>query len=489
MSAGAASTLGAIAAVACGTSSGAPGPAGADAEVDASNADTGINIVEGGQVDAPPGCDTAKDPKDSLPCVVDGFGVFVDGTSGADTNPGTKEKPFKTIGAAIAGVGAKPRVYICAGSYPETLVVDSGHSVSLFGGFDCSTWVASNAKVTVAPPSGIALTVSGVSGAIFEDLELDSVADATPGSSSITVFVTGSKGVTFKRASINAGIGRDGATGKSATNWNGVATKGPDSNGVTPGAGVKYACLDGTTSSTGGNGGMPGSGGTDGTSTPAVGTSNSGLGGGSCTNATAGANGLSKGAGTPAASAGSLTDGGWASPTTATSGANGNPGQGGGGGGGKSGGGGSAGGAGGSGGCGGAGGGPGGNGGSSFALLSFMSTINVLSSTLTSAAGGMGGAGGSGQDGQAGGAQGTGSACDGNVGGNGAGGSGGGGGSGGNSAGIGYVGSKPTTTGSMVTQGAAGMSSGVGTPGAGPGNGGAQGPAGPAGKASDVLAL
>jgi hypothetical protein len=56
---------------------------------------------------------------DSPACVDDGIGVFVNATAGSDSNLGTKAMPFKTIGYAIQKAGAKPRVYICEGTYPS----------------------------------------------------------------------------------------------------------------------------------------------------------------------------------------------------------------------------------------------------------------------------------------------------------------------------------------------------------------------------------
>src|SRR5262245_43767316 len=55
---------------------------------------------DGGQVDAPEGCDPKADVKDAPKCVVNEFGVFVD-AAGSNDNPGTKEKPVKTITAAL----------------------------------------------------------------------------------------------------------------------------------------------------------------------------------------------------------------------------------------------------------------------------------------------------------------------------------------------------------------------------------------------------
>ena len=68
-------------------------------------------IGEGGAdvVQPPAGCDPAADPKDAPKCVASDFGVFVDATSGADANPGTRESPVKSIAAALGKLGNKNR--------------------------------------------------------------------------------------------------------------------------------------------------------------------------------------------------------------------------------------------------------------------------------------------------------------------------------------------------------------------------------------------
>ena len=73
-------------------------------------------------IDAPPGCDLTREAKDSPACVDDAVGVFVDGTTGLDTNAGTKLSPVKSIGAALGKLGNKPRVYVCAGTYEMAIV-------------------------------------------------------------------------------------------------------------------------------------------------------------------------------------------------------------------------------------------------------------------------------------------------------------------------------------------------------------------------------
>ena len=449
--------------------------------IDSSTADGSVNIVEGGQADAPPGCDTAKDPKDSLPCVVDSFGVFVDGTSGVDTNPGTKEKPYKTIGAAIAGVGAKPRVYICAGSYPENLTVQS--ATSLYGGFACGSWSYSGANTKVNPSTGVALTLTGVTGSVIEDLEFDGSANpAVQGDSAIAVFASRST-VRFVRAKLSAGDGITGGTGTTVSNWTGTATMGTAAaNG---GQAVMCTCTDATTS-TGGKGGAIGAGGDPGVANPPVGTLNGGGGGNTCINGVAGANGAAASGGSGATKAGTLSAAGWTNASDATKGKSGNPAQGGGGGGGRTGV--TGGGGGGCGGCGGGAGGPGGNGGSSFALLSFNSSVTTVGGLFVSGQAGSGGPGGPGQDGESGAPGGPG-ACDGATGGAGAGGSGGGGGAGGVSAPVGFVGTGPTVSGTTLTPGTKGGPGGGGGAGAGSGNGGNAGNPGADGKAGTQVSL
>jgi hypothetical protein len=86
----------------------------ADAGGDGSVADGSLDSSVDAKADAeppPPGCDTPNEPlKNPEKCLVDSFGVFVSPT-GDDGNPGTKAKPFKTLGKAL---GAKrSRVVVC----------------------------------------------------------------------------------------------------------------------------------------------------------------------------------------------------------------------------------------------------------------------------------------------------------------------------------------------------------------------------------------
>ncbi len=433
-------------------------------------------------------CDTSAEPKDE-PCLVDdAFGVFVSSTTGTASGAGTKASPLDSIDAAITLAvpegGATPkRVYVCAGTYDEKIAIGVARDdVKVFGGFTCanSTWTYTGALATIAPSTqGVPLTLTGLTSALFADLEIDaqSAPQAPPppdaasasGASSIAVVANGATGVEFRRTKIVAGNGQPGADGI-LTPYTMLPTAaglhGSAASGVTGGQGGGFACPGGG-GTRGGNGGdAPGGSGNPGIPALAQGSGTAAQ----CASGTGGsdgANALAAGPGAGAQTPGTLLDATW-QPAGGTNGARGGAGQGGGGGGaGNSGGGGGGGG----GGCGGVGGGAGGGGGASAALLTVMSKVTLTSATLVSATGGNGGAGVPGQPGQAlfgAGGDPSASGCSGGHGGTGGAGGAGGGGAGGVSACVLYKGSTPTldnATSMKFTQGHSGTKGTGGAPG------------------------
>jgi hypothetical protein len=493
---------------------------GQDAEIEGAGADAGIDkgIGEASTAAAPPDaateesavCDGTKPPHDD-PCVIaEQFGVFVSPV-GADGNPGTRARPLYTLGQAMdaARASGKERVYACAGTFAEQLIVGAARDgVAVYGGLDCTSWnYGSQNLVKVAPMlPGYVLDVEGlVEGATFEDLAFvaQSASGANAGESSIAVFVRGSQNVAFHRVSMSAGNAADGARGASGgptidggvatagTNWLGsppyAELNGNDAVGALGAPQKTCTCPDGTASVGGSGGGssdagaqIPGAGlpvyDSDG-GAGLVGRNGAscGVGGVPMQNGADAPNTMN---GPPTQSWGSVVTIGWAAAASVP-GFNGMPGQGGGGGGNGPGGVG-AGGGGACGGCGGAGGKSGGAGGSSIALLSFQSTIELVGCSLTARSAGSGGAGGDGEPGQPGslvpgnGGQGG---CPGAAGGSGAGGNGGQGGAGGLSLGIGFTGSAPSFDGMSVAPAASLAGVTLGAAGAG-------GPKGAAGAAA-----
>ncbi|AKU94741.1 Glycine-rich cell wall structural protein precursor [Labilithrix luteola] len=461
-----------------------PETAGQDGgdERDAADADSSAPVPEG--------CDPNAEPKNSPKCVVNDYGVFVDGTTGNDSNAGTKESPVKTIGAALGKLGGKPRVYVCEGTYAEHVKLSS--AVSLYGGFSCTGFAATEAKPKIAPAdAGYALQIEKVAGAVvIADLAFESIAGTEASPSSITAFVSDSANVTFKRVSLTAHDGADGkpgAAGTKGTLTSAMPTantfdgnKGDATNGGAP---QICTCSTGGTSK-GGAGGVKGGDGSAGKEDQMSPDPTNATGAGQ-TEADCFSGGVSArpGSNAPAASPaasvsklGEVQVSGWI-PSAGIVGPNGTPGQGGGGGGGSGGGGGG----GGCGGCGGSGGGGGGGGGASVALVSVgASAVTLVDSTLTAEKAGNGGTGGAGGEGGTGGVKGGngGAACLGANGGKGGNGGAGSGGAGGVSAGVLYSGVKPTLQNTTITPGTKGAK----------GVGGAAGVNdGPEGQSGDVI--
>jgi hypothetical protein len=446
-----------------------------------------------GDVVVPMNCDLAKDPSDSPACIDDGIGVFVDGMAGDDNNPGTKAKPLKTIAKGIQAAGAKPRVYVCAGTYAEDVVLGQQNAVSIYGGLVCGAWTYSPAARPKIGATTMAFKVDGASKpVVFADLTLASIDATTPSGSSIAALVNGSTDVTFRRVSFQAGAGMSGTSGTTGTNWSAVQQSdakiaGNAGNGTSGGG--THACMLCTDSvnSTGGSGGggglTPGNGNAGAPNLNGM-NPNDGAGGGS--GCTAGHNGKEAAAAANASGAstlGTLDAAGW-TPSSGLDGKNGGPGQGGGGGGGGTSVNGGGGGGGGCGGCGGAAGKGGSGGGGSVGLAIVSSMVTVVASDMSAKAGGSGGNGSAGQAGQAPGYAGNAASpgCNGGNGGGGGAGGAGGGGAGGISAGIVVKGAMMPTVDMATTMivGAAGTK----------GNGGAAGANdGIAGNASALLQL
>jgi hypothetical protein len=415
---------------------------------------------EGGVV-IPATCDLTKSAKDSPDCVDDGVGIFAS-PAGDDTAPGTKLKPVRSITKAVelATAATKPRVYLCAGTYNDSVEVKT--PVSIFGGFTCTPpgdWKNTGAGVTWnATKPDFALRISGVGSKVFvDDVEIDAKDGSAPGESSIAVFVADSAEVAFERVVIIAAKGITGTTStKASAKTN--ASKGGAAVNPAGGTGAKNMCVDGD--STGGVGGTIGVNNATAGEPQALGAGQPGAIGGDCAGAGAGKAGATGASGDLAlatSTRGKLTSMLW-TPTGGASGGPGKKAQGGGGGGARAG----AGGGGGAGGCGGDGGGGGGGGGASIAAVVVASKVTFATSKLSSALAGDGGGGAGGQPGQphgGGGAGGTGvpdDGCPGGQGGEGGNGGAGGGGAGGISTPILYKGTLPTMTDTTLTKGTAG---------------------------------
>ena len=405
---------------------------------------------------SPDGCDPSKT---SHP-VADGCGVFVS-PLGDDMGKGTKDKPLKTLTAALA---RSATIYACAWAAPYTEAVTFDKGVTLYGALDCVHGWAYDAKkktVLTAKADAIPLTLtSAASGAEVVDFKIIAADAMVSGGSSIAV-VADHAMVTLTRCDLLAGAAKDGDAGVSGgmpamqaapgLKGDGAGTMGSSLGGI---GGNNATCnLNG---GNGGNGGpAPNGNGVDGNAGDsnlggAKGAGDIGMG---CTDATKGANGMPGTAGLVKAGIGTIDKSGYhgvdgqagMDGTNATSGGGGGgskavaPEHGAGGGGG------------GAGGCGGKLGTGGKAAGSSVALVSTSASVTLANCILGAGKAGNGGSGGDGQGGQPGGKAGDGgasgvsakSACNGGKGGDGGNGGNGSGGLGGHSLGIATMGTPP----------------------------------------------
>ncbi|WP_437605502.1 hypothetical protein WMF20_30905 [Sorangium sp. So ce834] len=406
----------------------------------------------------------------------DGCGVFVGGFfgSGDDANPGTRDKPLRTLqrGVELARTG-RGRVFACNDGFFQPLTLPSG--VDLIGGFHCLNWERfragrpllqgndENILLTVVPASADDTgAADGVSTIVDMGLQA-----AGP----ITMLVQSNTVVEFIRSMIHSSSawgGRDGEEWpwpyQAATGLDGVYGGDACSAAtVAGGAAAMRSCDDGLPSM----GGKGGDGkpedperGDDGMPIPMPNPTNSGRGGSAdrenvgCSHGFDGAPGDLGTLGAAGEGIGRISEAGWEGGR-AGDGSRGMPGQGGGGGGGRRGGlaacgvaskGGAGGGSGGAGGCGGRGGRGGENGYPTIGIIALHARLTVRDSeimTLEAGPGGDGGEperGGKGGRGQLGGAVGDGTwSCSGGDGGPGGEGGYGGPGRGGDSIGIAYL--------------------------------------------------
>lgn len=145
------------------------------------------------------------------------YGVFVT-TTGAADGDGTRARPFATIGAAIERVkDLKLRVYVCSGTYKESITLVSG--VSVVGGLGCEsgTWRTGGARARIESPVSPAVRARDIAlGTRFEGFDVTVPAgDATSQSSIAFIAERASKLsiVSSKLAAAKAFGGTDGADG------------------------------------------------------------------------------------------------------------------------------------------------------------------------------------------------------------------------------------------------------------------------------------
>ena len=152
----------------------------------------GDDIAGDGGVDGSTSCTNPADcPTDS--------GTFVSTLTGADSNPGSKTKPLKTIAAGLAKakmLGGDQAVFVAQGVYPEKVTLVQG--VDLNGGYECNTstcgWgrdlTAFETTITNQDFEGVLAPAGVTSVTLFGGFKIvgkDGVPPAAPGSVGVTI--------------------------------------------------------------------------------------------------------------------------------------------------------------------------------------------------------------------------------------------------------------------------------------------------------------
>src|SRR4051812_26291175 len=89
--------------------------------------------------------------------------IFVDGGTGLDSRSGAKDFPKKTISSAIVAAKAAGKdVYVAAGAYPESLVLDT--NVSIYGGYTPVSRTPPGPDGTTGPRTPPAAPAAGQNG-------------------------------------------------------------------------------------------------------------------------------------------------------------------------------------------------------------------------------------------------------------------------------------------------------------------------------------
>ncbi len=201
--------------VACGSAPEALPSLGADggpAPIGSEGPSPGASTSDGGALPGREPAPSAPAPKADQ--ITEQFGVFV-AKDGAAQNPGTRKSPLASITEAIAKAKSdKKSVFVCEGTYEETLEIANG--VSIIGGFDCSApeWKQTNKKSLLDSAQSPAIHADKISTPTRIDGFDVKVPDATtPSGSSIAVIVLDSNALTFANGTITAGAGMKGDDG------------------------------------------------------------------------------------------------------------------------------------------------------------------------------------------------------------------------------------------------------------------------------------
>ena len=170
---------------------------------------------------------------------------------GNDAAPGTKASPKRQIRVAVTAAAAAGKdVYAATGSYERVSLVSG---VSIYGGYDASTWARRGTLVTAIFGDGEGIFADKATGVLLQLLKVTGATSqlkVPPGTSFYGIRAVNRSNLTLQRVSVSARSGEEGAFGARGT---------PGATGRPGGNGGKGSC-DGSTPGAGGAGGISAAG-------------------------------------------------------------------------------------------------------------------------------------------------------------------------------------------------------------------------------------
>lgn len=167
--------------------------------------------------ETPDGLPDAPPPPDGKPTK----GIYVSASRGIEGADGTKDRPVKTLAAALALAETKESlpVIVCAETFTEAVTLKDG--VTMYGYYDCNDdWALTEKHSTlVSPTSPAVLAENLVAPVRFEGFDVqapDMTGTAPAGAaaaSSYGMIVRNSKNLALAHVSIRGGKGQDGIDG------------------------------------------------------------------------------------------------------------------------------------------------------------------------------------------------------------------------------------------------------------------------------------
>ncbi|HVK65994.1 MAG TPA: hypothetical protein VM694_16040, partial [Polyangium sp.] len=217
-------------------------------------ADCSVTKTCAGEASSQAGCPLGEDPSRPSPC-----GLHV-AASGKDDNPGTAERPLRTLRAAVEKAqtqGARP-IYACAETFLEPLVLRGGEVIH--GGYTCtgnSPWTTQVGVTTLsASANEVPLRVGAEGPTVVTNFKVVA-ADAVPGGASSIAVIADRADLKLVRCHLEAGLGADGfAPPTEAAGATAGATGKMGLAACTYATVQEISSVCGTVESTGGSGGF-----------------------------------------------------------------------------------------------------------------------------------------------------------------------------------------------------------------------------------------